>query len=85
MDHLYKLRDMCNKELAEITEKGELTAETLAMAHTLTSTIKNTYRIEMYDKYGEDEDDEYDGRWEARGDYGPRGGHTGYRRDRQRR
>lgn len=84
MDHLHKLRDMCNKELAEITEKGELTAETLTMAHTLTSTIKNTYRIEMYEKYGDDEDDEYDGRWEER-DYAPRGGRMGHHRDRMRR
>ncbi len=80
MDHLHKLRDMCNKELAGITEKGELTAETLTMAHTLTSTIKNTYRIEMYEKYGEDEGEYYEDRWDSRMDYSPRHRHPGYRR-----
>ena len=81
MDYLEKLRHMMCDELKKIAEKGEMTPQVLEMVHTLTSTVKNTYRIEMYARYG---DDEYDERGFGRDDYPPRGKYHGYYRDRLR-
>ena len=58
---------LCN-ELEEFASKGELNTGDLDVIHKLTDTIKNTYKIEMY----EDGGDSRGGEWEAdmRGAYG---------------
>lgn len=80
MDYMEKLRHMMCDELKKIADKGEMSPQILEMAHTLTSTVKNTYRIEMYARYGEDEGEYYEDRWDGRMDYPPRHRHPGYRR-----
>ena len=47
MRSFYKLKDMLCQELDEIAEKGELGAGDLDIAHKLTDTVKNIYKIEM--------------------------------------
>mgnify|MGYP001025188976 FL=1 len=66
------LEDICEKlcrELDEIAKKPELGAGDLDIVHKLTDTMKNIYKIEMYE-----EDGGYSraGEWEAdmRGRYG---------------
>ena len=58
---------LCN-ELEEFASKGELNTGDLDVIHKLTDTIKNTYKIEMYEDGGYSRD----GEWEAdmRGAYG---------------
>lgn len=67
---LENLEDKLCKELDEIAEKPELGAGDLEIAHKLTDTLKNIYKIEMY----REEDGGYSraGEWEAdmRGTYG---------------
>lgn len=75
---LGNLEDKLCKELEEIADKPELGAGDLEIAHKLTDTLKNIYKIEMY---GEDGGYSRAGEWEAdmRGTYG-RG--SSYKRDR---
>ena len=58
---------LCN-ELEEFASKGELNTGDLDVIHKLTDTIKNTYKIEMYEDGGYSRG----GEWEAdmRGAYG---------------
>ena len=42
---------LCN-ELEEFANKGELNTGDLDVIHKLTDTIKNTYKIEMYEDGG---------------------------------
>ena len=46
MRTLYKLKDMLCQELDEIADKGDLGAGDLDIAHKLTDTVKNIYKIE---------------------------------------
>lgn len=46
MKTLYKLKDMLCQELDEIADKGDLGAGDLDIAHKLTDTVKNIYKIE---------------------------------------
>lgn len=66
---LMSLEDKLCKELDEIADKPELGAGDLEIAHKLTDTLKNIYKIEMYSEEGG-----YSraGEWEAdmRGTYG---------------
>lgn len=66
---LDNLEDKLCKELDEIAEKPELGAGDLEIAHKLTDTLKNIYKIEMY---REDGGHSRAGEWEAdmRGTYG---------------
>ena len=68
MYDLRNLREMLCKELDEIAEKREMSAGDLDAIQKLTSSIKNTYKIEM----AEDGGYSRDGEWEAdmRGTYG---------------
>lgn len=49
---LYKLKDMLCQELDEIADKGDLGAGDLDIAHKLTDTVKNIYKIEALDERG---------------------------------
>lgn len=66
---LGNLEDKLCKELEEIADKPELGAGDLEIAHKLTDTLKNIYKIEMY---GDDGGYSRAGEWEAdmRGTYG---------------
>lgn len=79
MNDFRNLRDMLCKELEEITEKRSMSAGNLDAVQKLTSSIKNTYKIEML------EDGGYSGagEWEAdmRGTYGRGSSYRGRRRD----
>ena len=68
MYDLRNLREMLCKELDEIADKREMSAGDLDAIQKLTSSIKNTYKIEM----AEDGGYSRDGEWEAdmRGTYG---------------
>ena len=68
MYDLRNLREMLCKELDEIAEKREMSAGDLDAIQKLTSSIKNTYKIEMLEDGGYSRD----GEWEAdmRGTYG---------------
>ena len=70
MYDLRNLREMLCKELDEIADKREMSAGDLDAIQKLTSSIKNTYKIEM----AEDGGYSRDGEWEAdmRGTYGRR-------------
>lgn len=80
MYDLRNLREMLCKELDEIAAKREMSAGDLDAIQKLTSSIKNTYKIEMLEDGGYSRDSEYSrdgeysrsGAWEAdmRGTYG---------------
>lgn len=61
MYDLRNLREMLCKELDEIADKREMSAGDLDAIQKLTSSIKNTYKIEM----AEDGGYSRDGEWEA--------------------
>lgn len=79
MNDFRNLRDMLCKELEDITEKRSMSVGDLDAVQKLTSSIKNTYKIEML------EDGGYSGsgEWEAdmRGTYGRGSSYRGRRRD----
>ena len=79
MYDLRNLREMLCKELADIAEKREMSAGDLDTVQKLTSTIKNTYKIEMLEDGGYSRD----GEWEAdmRGTYGRGSSYRGRHRD----
>ncbi|MFR7744287.1 MAG: hypothetical protein ACLU3I_14070 [Acutalibacteraceae bacterium] len=79
MYDLRNLREMLCKELDEIADKREMSAGDLDAIQKLTSSIKNTYKIEM----AEDGGYSRDGEWEAdmRGTYGRGSSYRGRRRD----
>jgi hypothetical protein len=80
MYDLRNLREMLCKELDEIAEKREMSAGDLDAIQKLTSSIKNTYKIEM----AEDGGYSRDGEWEAdmRGTYGRGSSYRGRRHTR---
>ena len=61
MYDLRNLREMLCKELDEIADKREMSAGDLDAIQKLTSSIKNTYKIEM----AEDGGYSRDGEWES--------------------
>lgn len=67
---LDNLEEKLCKELDEIASKSELGAGDLEIAHKLTDTLKNIYKIDMYT--GDDGRYSRAGEWEAdmRGTYG---------------
>ena len=79
MYDLRNLREMLCKELDEIADKHEMSAGDLDAIQKLTSSIKNTYKIEMLEDGGYSRD----GEWEAdmRGMYGRGSSYRGRRRD----
>ena len=79
MYDLRNLREMLCKELDEIADKREMSAGDLDAIQKLTSSIKNTYKIEMLEDGGYSRDAE----WEAdmRGTYGRGSSYRGRRRD----
>lgn len=69
------LKEMMCRELDDISKKGSLSTGDLDVAHKLTDTIKNIYKIDML----EQSSGGYSGGdWSARGSYGRM---TGYSRD----
>ena len=79
---MYDLREMLCKELDEIADKREMSAGDLDAIQKLTSSIKNTYKIEMLEDGGYSRD----GEWEAdmRGTYGRGSSYRGRRREHMR-
>lgn len=79
MYDLRNLREMLCKELDEISDKREMSAGDLDAIQKLTSSIKNTYKIEMLEDGGYSRS----GEWEAdmRGTYGRGSSYRGKRRD----
>ena len=69
MDSMYKLDEMCCKELDKIVERGDLSSSTLQQAHMLTDTVKNVYKIEMLSGEASEGYAQGNGDWEARGSY----------------
>ena len=49
-----KAKEILHKELQKICERGELSSGSLDSMYKLLSAIKNCYKIEMYEQYGED-------------------------------
>ena len=60
MRGLHEIKQMLCKELEEYAMKGELSAGSLDAIHTLTDTIKNIYKIEMFEGKGFSRDGSYD-------------------------
>lgn len=79
MYDLRNLREMLCRELEEISDKREMSAGDLDAIQKLTSAIKNTYKIEMFEDGGYSRD----GEWEAdmRGTYGRSSSYRGRHRD----
>ena len=50
-----KSKEILQKELQKITERGEVSSGTIDVMYKLLAAIKNCYKIEMYEEYGEDE------------------------------
>ena len=61
MYDLRNLREMLCKELDEIADKREMSAGDLDAIQKLTSSIKNTYKIEMAEDGGYSRDGEWEG------------------------
>lgn len=85
MYDLRNLREMLCKELDEISEKREMSAGDLDAIQKLTSSIKNIYKIEMFEDGDYSRDDGYSrgGNWAAdlRGTYGRGSSYRGRHRD----
>lgn len=85
MYDLRDLREMLCKELDEIAAKREMSAGDLDAIQKLTSSIKNTYKIEMFEDGDHSRDDGYSrgGNWAAdlRGTYGRGSSYRGRHRD----
>ena len=85
MYDLRDLREMLCKELDEIAAKREMSAGDLDAIQKLTSSIKNTYKIEMFEDGDYSRDDGYSrgGNWAAdlRGTYGRGSSSRGRHRD----
>lgn len=85
MYDLRNLREMLCKELDEIADKREMSAGDLDAIQKLTSSIKNTYKIEMFEDGDYSRDDGYfrGGNWAAdlRGTYGRGSSYRGRHRD----
>ena len=85
MYDLRNLREMLCKELDEIADKREMSAGDLDAIQKLTSSIKNTYKIEMFEDGDYSRDDGYSrgGNWAAdlRGTYGRGSSYRGRHRD----
>ena len=79
MYDLRNLREMLCKELDDIADKREMSAGDLDAIQKLTSSIKNTYKIEMLEDGGYSRS----GEWEAdmRGTYGRGSSYRGRHRD----
>lgn len=79
MESMNDLREMLCKELDEIARKGDLGAGDLDNVRKLTDTIKNIYKIEMYEEAGYSRG----GDWAAdmRGTYGRGSSYRGRHRD----
>lgn len=79
MYDLRNLREMLCKELDEIASKREMSAGDLDAIQKLTSSIKNTYKIGMFEDGGYSRA----GEWEAdmRGTYGRGNSYRGRHRD----
>jgi len=54
MHTYYDVKEMLHDELAEIVEKGELSAGSLETIDKLLNSIKNSCKIIMYEEYSED-------------------------------
>lgn len=85
MYDLRNLREMLCKELDEIAAKREMSAGDLDAIQKLTSSIKNTYKIEMFENGDYSRDDGYSrgGNWAAdlRCTYGRGSSYRGRHRD----
>jgi hypothetical protein len=55
MEHLNKIRKHLSEELKPYGEKGKISMGDLETLYKLTETIKNLYKIEMYEKYDDEE------------------------------
>lgn len=83
MDSMYRLEEMCCRELDKIIERGELSSSALQQAHMLTDTVKNVYKIEMLcggeGEYSRDGGSSYANRGQhyVRGHYSRDGGNGG--------
>ena len=79
MYDLRNLREMLCKELDEIADKREMSAGDLDAIQKLTSSIKNTYKIEMLEDGGYSRSGEWEG--DMRGTYGRGSSYRGRHRD----
>ena len=77
MKDMHKLKEMLERELHELSEKGKLSAGDVDTIHKLSSSIKNLCKIEMYGEEEEYSRRSYDGGmshrgggWRAEGEYG---------------
>lgn len=77
MKDMHKLKEMLERELYELSEKGKLSAGDVDTIYKLASSVKNLCKIEMYSEDGERSRRSYDGGmsyrggdWRAEGEYG---------------
>ena len=77
MEELHRIKEMLCRELKEYARKNELSATARVDIHMLTDTLKNIYKIEMFEELGEGDASyepgesyaERSGRRDARGRY----------------
>lgn len=81
MEELRKIREMLYRSLREYTSRDEIPPSARAEVHMITDTIKNTYKIEMYEQSEDGDAYEsgesyggYSGRHYVRGHYSRDGG-----------
>ena len=77
MKEMHKLKEMLERELHELGEKGKLSAGDVDTIYKLASSVKNLDRIEMYSEENGRGRRSYDGgmsyrggNWQAEGEYG---------------
>lgn len=77
MKDMHKLKEMLERELHELSEKGKLSAGDVDTIYKLASSVKNLCKIEMYSEDGERSHRSYGGGmsyrggdWRAEGEYG---------------
>lgn len=76
MESLYKIEEMCCRELDKIAQRGELSSSTLQQAAMLVDTVKDVKTIEAME---EEQESEYsqngNGSYDGGGSYAGRRGH----------
>lgn len=75
MQTLYRLDEMCCRELDKIVERGELSSSTIELAYKLVDVCKDVQ--ELLEMQGEGSSQA--GRWQAEGDYANNGSYAGGR------
>lgn len=74
MDSLWKLEEMCCREIDKVVQRGELSSSTLQQAAMLVDTVKDIYTIDAMENEGEEYSQNGGGSYDGGNSYASRRG-----------